>query len=133
MGRHCGYIAVNAALASRDVNVCLIPEVYFQLYGKEGVYEWVIKRATERGHCVIVIAEGAEEGLIDGERTKMRKEMGVEKDKHDASGNKKNVDLAAYLVKDLAKYAMKEHQKKLTIKYLNPTYAIRTAPANGAD
>lgn len=33
MGRYCGYIAVNAALASRDVNVCLIPEVYFQLYG----------------------------------------------------------------------------------------------------
>lgn len=39
MGRYCGYIAVNAALASRDVNICLIPEVYFQLYGDDGVYE----------------------------------------------------------------------------------------------
>lgn len=29
MGRYCGYIAVHAALASRDVNICLIPEVYF--------------------------------------------------------------------------------------------------------
>jgi len=29
MGRFCGYIAVYASLASRDVNICLIPEVYF--------------------------------------------------------------------------------------------------------
>jgi len=29
MGRYCGYIAVNSALASRDVNICLIPEVHF--------------------------------------------------------------------------------------------------------
>ena len=29
MGRYCGYIAVAASLASRDVNVCLVPEVYF--------------------------------------------------------------------------------------------------------
>jgi 6-phosphofructokinase 1 len=45
MGRYCGYIAVTASLASRDVNICLIPEVYFQLYGKEGVYERIIERA----------------------------------------------------------------------------------------
>jgi len=42
MGRYCGYIAVHATLASRDVNVCLIPEVYFQLYGHAGVYERII-------------------------------------------------------------------------------------------
>lgn len=42
MGRYCGYIAVNASLASRDVNICLIPEVYFQLYGPHGVYERII-------------------------------------------------------------------------------------------
>lgn len=29
MGRYCGYIAVYSALASRDVNICLIPEVHF--------------------------------------------------------------------------------------------------------
>jgi len=29
MGRYCGYIATLASIASRDVNVCLIPEVYF--------------------------------------------------------------------------------------------------------
>lgn len=77
MGRYCGYISCYAALASRDVNICLIPEVYFQLYGESGVYEWIIKRAKKRGHCVVVIAEGAEEGLIDEEREKMREFFGV--------------------------------------------------------
>lgn len=97
------------------------------------MYEWVIERAKKRGHCVIVIAEGAEEGLIDEERAHMRKEMGVFEDKVDASGNIKSVDLAAFVVKDLAAYAKKTHEIKLTVKYLNPTYAIRTAPANGGD
>jgi 6-phosphofructokinase 1 len=45
MGRYCGYIAVNATLASRDVNICLIPEVHFQLYGPDGVYQRIIERA----------------------------------------------------------------------------------------
>jgi 6-phosphofructokinase 1 len=68
MGRYCGYIAVCASLASRDVNICLIPEVYFQLYGNEGVYERIIERARHRGHCVVVVAEGAEDGLIEEEK-----------------------------------------------------------------
>jgi 6-phosphofructokinase 1 len=29
MGRYCGFISVAASLASRDVNICLIPEVHF--------------------------------------------------------------------------------------------------------
>ena len=105
MGRYCGYIAVNAALASRDCNVCLIPEVYFQLYGEKGVYEWIIERAKKRGHCVVVIAEGAEDGLIDDEKEMMYEALGVKEDRIDASGNRKSVDLAAYMVKDLANYA----------------------------
>lgn len=133
MGRYCGYIAVNAALASRDCNVCLIPEVYFQLYGEKGVYEWIIERAKKRGHCVVVIAEGAEEGLIDDEKEMMYEALGIKEDVVDASGNKKSVDLAAFVVKDLGDYAKKHHNKKLTIKYLNPTYAIRTVPAIPSD
>ena len=134
MGRYCGYIAAFASLASRDVNVCLIPEAHFQLEGDEGVYEWIIKRAKSRGHCVVVIAEGAEEGLIDDERQAMRAKLGVKEDRKDESGNTKSVDLADYLVKDLGRFAKEKHDGlKLTIKYLNPTYAIRTAPANSAD
>ena len=133
MGRYCGYIAVNATLASRDVNICLVPEVHFQLYGPDGVYQRIIERAQTRGHCLVVIAEGAEDGLIDDERELMRKEMGVFTDKKDESVNVKSVDLAKFVVTDLAKYAKENHNVSLTIKYLNPTYAIRTAPANGGD
>ena len=109
MGRYCGYIAVHATLASRDVNICLIPEVYFQLYGSHGVYERIIQRARHRGHCVVVIAEGAEEGLIDEERKMMRAAMGVMEDKKDESGNVKSVDLAKFMVGDLGKYAKEHH------------------------
>lgn len=64
-GRSCGFISLFAALASRDVNVCLIPEEQFNLYGKHGVLEYVLKRVQERGHCVIVVAEGAGEAIRD--------------------------------------------------------------------
>lgn len=133
MGRYCGQIAVHACLASRDVNICLIPEVFFQLYGEFGVYERIIQRAKERGHCVVVVAEGAEDGLIDEDRQHMRAQLGIKNDRFDDSGNIKNVDLAKFMVSDLAKYGKAKHNMSLTIKYLNPTYAIRTTPANGGD
>ena len=31
--RHAGFIAMEAASASRDVNICLVPEFKFELYG----------------------------------------------------------------------------------------------------
>ncbi len=33
MGRHAGFIAMEASAASKDVNVCLIPEFKWNLYG----------------------------------------------------------------------------------------------------
>ena len=79
MGRTAGHIAVNASLANRDVNVCLIPEFPFDMYGPKGVLEYVIKRLKERRHCVIVAAEGASVGMRDVN-------LGIEKHT-DASGN----------------------------------------------
>jgi 6-phosphofructokinase 1 len=133
MGRYCGYIATYASLASRDVNICLIPECYFQLYGKDGVYERIILRAKERGHCVVVVAEGAEDGLIEEDKKLMRESLGIKSDRFDDSGNIKNVDLAKFMVSDLGKYGKQHHNMNLTIKYLNPTYAIRTTPSNGSE
>lgn len=91
MGRYCGYIAVASSLASRDVNICLIPEVHFQLEGPDGVYEAIVERAKIKGHCVIVIAEGAEDGLIDEERKKIREKLGIHEDIRDESGNIKSM------------------------------------------
>jgi len=59
MGRHAGHIAMHASLASRDVNVCLIPESPFEIYGPKGLLEYILKRLKERHHCVVVVAEGA--------------------------------------------------------------------------
>lgn len=63
----------------------------------------------------------------------MRQQLGITSNRFDDSGNIKNVDLAKFMVSDLAKYGKQHHNMSLTIKYLNPTYAIRTTPANGGD
>jgi 6-phosphofructokinase 1 len=39
MGRHSGYIAMNASLAHAGVDFCLIPENPFELNGPNGLYE----------------------------------------------------------------------------------------------
>lgn len=79
MGRYAGHIAMHAALANRDVNICLIPESPFDVYGEKGLLEHVMKRVRERHHCVIVMAEGvgaaARDVKLKGDRQK------------DASGN----------------------------------------------
>jgi hypothetical protein len=42
-------------------------------------------------------------------------------------------DIGAFIRSDLAKYAQEKHHIKLTIKYLDPMYAIRTVKANCDD
>lgn len=58
-GRACGFIALQSTQASRDVNICLIPEAKFNLYGENGLLGFIFKRLKIKGHCVIVVAEGA--------------------------------------------------------------------------
>ena len=41
------------------VDVCLIPEVKFDLDGPQGLMAYIEKLLTERDHCVICVAEGA--------------------------------------------------------------------------
>ena len=62
-GRHAGWIALKASLASHDVDICLIPESPYHIYGKYGVCNYVHKRLKNKGHCVIVIAEGADDSI----------------------------------------------------------------------
>ena len=58
-GRSCGFIALMSTQANRDVNICLIPEAKFNLYGEKGLLSYIFKRLRLKGHCVIVVAEGA--------------------------------------------------------------------------
>ena len=81
----------------------------------------------------MVIAEGAEDGLLPEERTKIREKMGIKEDIKDESGNVKSMDLGAFIKSDVAKYATEKHNVKLTVKYLDPMYAIRSVKANCED
>lgn len=62
MGRDSGSIAVHASLSSGDVNLCLVPEVDFDL---GCVTRYVEQRLKSRHHCVVVVAEGAGESVSD--------------------------------------------------------------------
>jgi 6-phosphofructokinase 1 len=123
MGRHSGYIAANAALALKEVNFVLIPEVNFDLYGENGLFECLKKRLSERRHAVIVIAEGAGQEYL------------IEKDKniqYDASGNIKLKDIGLYLKEKIGDYFKKDNYD-YSLKYIDPSYIIRSLPANPSD
>ncbi len=75
MGRHSGFIACYAALASSDADFVLIPEVPFALDGQHGLLEHVRQRVAERGNAVVVVAEGAGQDLLE-ERPQRERRVG---------------------------------------------------------
>ncbi|ERM96948.1 hypothetical protein AMTR_s00074p00151240 [Amborella trichopoda] len=64
MGHYCGFIAMYATLASRDVDCCLIPESPFYLEREGGLFDFIEKQLKENGHMVIVLVEGAGQELV---------------------------------------------------------------------
>jgi len=121
MGRDSGFIAANAALAIQEVNFVLIPEITFDLYGPHGFFNALKKRLEARHHAVIVVAEGAAQEFFDcADSTK------------DVSGNIKYKDIGIYL-KDKISEEFKKESFPHSIKYIDPSYIIRSAPANAND
>lgn len=76
---------------------------------------------------MIVVAEGAEEGLINPN------EHITQTERRDDSGNMIFDDIGKFLKEEIPKYAKKEHNLSLTLKYIDPTYAIRSVPSNAVD
>ena len=64
-GRQAGFTALAATNSSRDVNICLIPEKKFNLYGEYGLIEFVFKRLAKKGSCVILVSEGVALSMYD--------------------------------------------------------------------
>ncbi|EKR71696.1 ATP-dependent 6-phosphofructokinase [Leptospira noguchii] len=120
MGRHSGFIAVNAALASRNVNYCLIPEVDFDLFGNEAFLDDLKKRIQKKGHAVIIVAEGAGQKFFDST------------EERDSSGNLKLKDIGLFLKDTMTEFFKKENIP-VNIKYIDPSYIIRSIPANAED
>lgn len=117
MGRDSGFIAALTVLVDNQVNFCLIPEVAFSL---DKFLEALKKRLEDRHHAVIVVAEGAGQDLFASSGEK------------DASGNAIKGDIGIYL-----RDAIKEHftsiGMEVNLKYIDPSYMIRSQPANPHD
>jgi 6-phosphofructokinase 1 len=127
MGRYSGFIARNAALANGKVDICLVPELPFEVHGPNGLYESILARVKEQGYCVVVVAEGAEEGLINPN------EQITKNPRRDDSNNIIFDDIGKFLKDAIVKYAKDNHQISLTLKYIDPTYAIRSVASNAVD
>jgi 6-phosphofructokinase 1 len=121
MGRHAGFIAAGATLASQEVNFTLIPELRFKLEGDNGFLVALKNRILDRKHAVIVLAEGAGQDLLDNSNTE-----------YDASGNIVLKDIGYFMRAKIEAYFRSE-QIPIIMRYFDPNYIIRSCPANAED
>jgi 6-phosphofructokinase 1 len=117
MGRDSGFIAAYSALVNNEVNFCLVPEVPFTL---EGLLSALGQRLDRRNHAVIVVAEGAGQDLM------------ARSQERDASGNVKYGDIGI-LLRDTITEHFKRVGTEVTLKYIDPSYTIRSVPATAHD
>jgi 6-phosphofructokinase 1 len=116
-----GVLFAGATVANQDVNFTLIPEVPFKLDGPNGLLLELKERLKKRAHAVVVVAEGAGQELFED----------APADK-DPSGNMKLKDIGLLLRERIKDY-FKEANIPITMRYFEPSYLIRSSPANAAD
>jgi 6-phosphofructokinase 1 len=120
MGRESGYIAAYTALANSNVNYCLIPEKKIDLNN----FMKVLKdRILKKKHAVVLVAEGAGQELFKNENSFKERDM---------SGNRKLKDIGIFLKKEIENY-FKIEKTEINVKYFDPSYSIRSVPANAMD
>lgn len=120
MGRSAGFLAAFAALGSGDVDLVLVPEVPIVLDGPDGILPYLRRRVKEHKFAVVVVAEGAGEEIL-----------GVSEEV-DAGGNRARPKIGQFLRGEIEGY-FRSHGETATIKYIDPSYTVRSVPANGAD
>jgi 6-phosphofructokinase 1 len=123
MGRHSGFIACHAAIASTDVDVVLIPEVPLVLEGHHGLLRFLEERLKRNSHAVIVVAEGAGQELC----AESVRDGGT-----DASGNLRLGDIGTLLKERIVSH-FRQKEVDVTLKYIDPSYHIRSVPASPTD
>lgn len=124
MGRHAGFIATHATLASREANYVLVPEIDFELGGEKGFLPHLYRRLEKKHHAVVVVAEGAGQHLME-DTSNANKET-------DQSGNARFSDIGVFLKDKISKY-LKLMDMQFTLKYIDPSYLIRSSPATPND
>ena len=122
MGRHSGFIAAHACLANSDVNCCMIPEVPCRMHGENGFLAALERRLRQRRHAVVVVAEGAGQDILATDAPQ----------KFDASGNTRLNDIGTYIRDCIGAYS-DERGLGCQVKYIDPSYMLRSIPANASD
>jgi 6-phosphofructokinase 1 len=117
MGRDSGFIAAFSTLVDSPVNYCLVPEVPFTL---GGFLSSLQERIETRGHAVVIVAEGAGQELLAS---------GAERD---PSGNVRYGDIGTFL-RDAIRDHFAQRGTTINLKYIDPSYIIRSQPANPHD
>ncbi|KAL2528154.1 ATP-dependent 6-phosphofructokinase 5 [Forsythia ovata] len=120
MGRSSGFIAMQSSLASGQIDICLIPEVPFNLHGPHGVLSHLKYLLETKGFAVVCVAEGAGQNFL--EKTNAT----------DASGNIVLGDIGVHIQQEIKKN-FKEIGFPADVKYIDPTYMIRACRANASD
>jgi len=120
MGRDSGFIAAHASLASSVTNFCIIPEIPIVLEGPTGLFKALERRYRHKNHAVMVVAEGAGQDLFSAQANT------------DASGNILKHDIGLFLVDKISEF-FKNSDKEINVKYIDPSYIIRSIPANSSD
>lgn len=119
MGRNSGFIATSAALDKRYANFVLIPESDFDIDGPHGLLEVLQQRLVNRKHAVIVVAEGAGQKYCSADGT-------------DESGNPRLGDIGIYLKERISDH-FRGKGIEVNLKYIDPSYTIRSVPATAND
>lgn len=119
MGRDAGFIAAHATLASGNVNICLIPEAPVDL---SQLFTRIRKRLAKSDHLVIVVAEGVGQNLLAAQEAR----------RYDESGNPRLKDIGLFLKQKITEVLHSENIPH-TLKYIDPSYMIRSTPANAVD
>jgi 6-phosphofructokinase 1 len=115
-GRTSGFVAMLASLAARDVNICLIPEIPFNLYGENGLLDFIFQRIQVKEHCVIVVSDGARFSVKD----------------YKTANGRPVEDIGLVIKKEIIKKS-EELGIEVNLKYMDPTYVVRAVPANEYD
>ncbi|MDR0331816.1 MAG: ATP-dependent 6-phosphofructokinase [Chitinispirillales bacterium] len=121
MGREAGFITAYTAIASREANFALVPEVRFDLDGENGFLKHLERRLMKRGHALVIVAEGAGQEHLAAASTET-----------DASGNKKLGDIGVFMKDKISSY-FKSKNVDINLKYIDPSYTIRATAANPID
>jgi 6-phosphofructokinase 1 len=121
MGRHAGFLAAEATVASQEVNFTLIPEASFRLEGEGGFLAALERRIEKRGHAVIAVAEGSGQELLGN--------IGSERD---ASGNVRLNDIGLFLSEKIEQW-FDARKIPFVMRYFDPGYIVRSSPVNAED